>query len=336
MNAVGRADRHAQAVRLGFIGLGWIGRQRLDAIARDERITVAALTDTSAEKLNAAALAYPQALGARDLDELLTAELDGVVIATPNGAHAAQALRCLERDVPVFCQKPLGTTYGSTVQVIEAARAANRLLGVDFCYRHVRGMSELKRRIGAGVLGEITSLDLVFHNAYGPDKQWCFDRSVAGGGCLLDLGVHQLDIALWLQDFPRAELISSARFTQGRPARGEDIEDQAYVELRQANGAIVRVTSSWYAQIGCDAVITARILGTKGGALWRNVDGSFYDFEMYACRGASRETLARGPDQWGPRALLDWVHGLTRGGSFDEAATNIARSAGLIDAVYAA
>ncbi len=330
------APAQSSRVRLGFVGLGWIGRKRLDAIATDAAVEIAALCDAAAETLQEAAKAHPGASCAASLDELLRHELDGVVIATPNGAHAAQALRCLQRGTAVFCQKPLATTCADVHRIIAAARAADRLLGIDFCYRHVAGMSELKRRLAAGMFGELTSIDLTFHNAYGPDKQWCFDSGVAGGGCLLDLGVHLLDLALWLQAAPQLDVATATRFVQGRRAARGAIEDQAYVELRQTNGAIVRLACSWYAQIGCDAVIDMRLLGTKGGAHWRNVGGSFYDFELFACRGARREVLARGPDKWGPRALAAWAHQLARDRRFDPAADAIAHSADLIDAVYAA
>ena len=323
-------------VRLGFLGLGWIGRKRLDSIAGEHNIDIVALADASEEKLASAAEAYPQATCVNSVDDLLIAGVDGVVIATPNGAHAEQALRCLNEGIAVFCQKPLATNAADAQQVIDAAQRADRLLGIDFCYRHVNGMSELKKRIVAGALGEITSLDLKFHNAYGPDKQWCFDRAASGGGCMLDLGVHLLDLALWLQEFPAMKLVSSRRFTQGRRAGANDIEDQAYAELEQANGAVVRVTSSWYAQIGCDAVIEATMLGTKGGAVWRNLNGSFYEFEIYVCRGAQRELLSSGSDDWGPRALARWSQQLACDRSFDGSALDIARSAQLIDAIYAA
>jgi predicted dehydrogenase len=334
MNAVLRAN--TAHTRLGFIGLGWIGRKRLDAIASETGIEVAAIADSSAERLEHAAQSYPNAHRAQSIAELLDSRVDGVVIATPNGAHAEQALACLERGIPVFCQKPLATTADATHRVIEAAREANRLLGIDFCYRYVNGMNELKHSIADGRLGEITSIDLKFHNAYGPDKQWCFDRAMAGGGCLLDLGVHLLDLALWLQAFPSMALVMSRQFSNGREVVGHEIEDQAYAELRQENGAIVRLACSWHAPIGCGAIIEATVLGTEGGALWRNVAGSFYDFELFACRGDRREVLASGPDEWGSRALHAWVQRLAVDRSFDSQALGIARSADLIDAIYAA
>jgi predicted dehydrogenase len=322
--------------RLGFIGLGWIGRKRLDAIASEPGIEVAALADASAERLDDVARSYPHAHRTRSIAGLLDAGVDGVVIATPNGAHANQALECLDRGIPVFCQKPLATTADATHRVIDAAREANRLLGIDFCYRHVNGMHELKQNITDGQLGEVISIDLKFHNAYGPDKQWCFDRALAGGGCLLDLGVHLLDLALWLQGFPSLSLVTSRRFSQGREVAGDEIEDQAYAELRQQNGAIVRLACSWHAPIGCGAIIEATLLGTQGGALWRNVSGSFYDFELLGCRGDRREVLASGPDEWGSRALHTWVQRLAVDRSFDPQAIGIAHSADLIDAIYAA
>src|SRR5690606_35408197 len=141
-------------------------------------------------------------------------------------------------------------------------------------------MSELKRRLAAGAIGAITSMDLTFHNAYAPDKQRCFDRQAAGGGCLLDLGVHLLDLALWLQELTQLELVGVQRYVQGNPCARDAIEDQAYAQMRAANCANVRLASSWYAHIGCDAHIEVRMLGPKGGALWRNVGGSFYDFKL--------------------------------------------------------
>lgn len=321
-------------VRLGFVGLGWIGRKRLDGIAADPAIEVAALCDTMGSRLDAAASTYCGAVAATSLEDVLRTEIDGVVIATPSGFHASQAMRCLARGIAVFCQKPLTTSARATREVIGAARAADRLLEVDFCYRYVVGMHELKRRIASGALGEITAIDLTFHNAYGPNRRWCFDRAAAGGGCLLDLGVHLLDLALWLQDFPDVELESVRRIAQGRPAPADAIEDQAFIQLRQANGAVVRLACSWYAQIGCDAHIELRVLGTKGGAVWNNLDGSFYDFELHVCRGAQRERLARAPDNWGSRALVQWVHKLAADRSFDPAAFDIARSAELIDEAY--
>lgn len=322
--------------RVAFVGLGWIGRKRLDALAGEA--VVAALVDSDPARLQSTSLAHPQATTAAAVESVFGADLDAVVIATPNGLHARQAIACLERGLAVFCQKPLATTLCDVQRVLGAARAADRLLGIDFCYRHVNGMHELRDRVRAGAIGEIVAVDLCFHNAYGPDKSWCQDRLLAGGGCLLDLGVHLLDLALWVQGMPPIERVRSRLFAHGEPVqgRGPVLEDLAYAEFIQANGAIVRLACSWYAQIGRPAQLEMTLTGTRGGARWSNVDGSFYDFDVHCFQGTHRECLGSSRDDWGTRALCAWLHRLRLDNRFDIEAESIACSAALIDEVYRA
>lgn len=323
-------------LRLGFIGLGWIGRKRLDAVA-PSNVRVVALADAVPARLDAAASAYPDAAPVGTLDGILERDVDGVVIATPNGSHAELTIACLQRGVSVFCQKPLAVDAGETARIVAAARSANRLLGVDFCYRHVAGMSALRERILGGELGEIMSIELTFHNAYRPDKAWCEDRAQAGGGCLLDLGVHLLDLASWLQGSPRLELVGSQLFSAGRRLASGDtaIEDHACAQLAQANGAVVNLSCSWSAHVGQDALIGAAINGSKGGAAWRNVNGSFFDFTVEIFHGTGRERLGSHPDAWGPRALQDWIARLSRAPAFDEvSAAQFQATADLVDRMY--
>jgi predicted dehydrogenase len=325
-----------RTLRLGFVGLGWIGRTRLETIAQRDDVQVEALFDLDSERLEAAHTQYPQACANERFDELLAVPLDGIVIATPNALHAEQAIACLERGVPVFCQKPLGINALETRRIIDVAQRANQLLAVDYSYRHVRGMRELKERIHAGVLGEILAIDLEFHNAYAPNKQWCFDRQRSGGGCLLDLGVHLVDLALWLQDVPETSVARSTLFAQGRRARPIDVEDLAFLELQQANGAIVRIACSWNAQTGADALIGMQIHGTQGGAAWRNIEGSFLDFDLWVHRGNSRELLGLSLNDWGPGALCEWIARLQHDRSFDSSTSVIAECARIVDEAYRA
>jgi predicted dehydrogenase len=322
-------------LRLGFLGLGWIGRTRLDAIASFPAVEVAAIADSHPERLAAARRQHAAAVAAASLEDLRDCDLDGVVIATPSGLHAEQAIACLARGWAVFCQKPLATNAVDAGRVLEAARRANRLLGVDFCYRHVQGMSELRARIADGQLGRIAAMDLVFHNAYGPDKGWCFDRQLSGGGCLLDLGIHLIDLALWLHGSEPLQLVSRHLFTHGLPAAVGGIEDLAIAEFQRTDGGLVRLACSWNAHLGRDALVQVQLIGSQGGAAWRNVNGSFYDFELEVYRGTSRERLGGFPDAWGERALKSWVAQLAADGSFDPQSLDIVRSAQLIDEVYA-
>jgi predicted dehydrogenase len=114
----------------------------------------------------------PKAAWMRTLQELLKHEIDGIVIATPSALHAAQTVNVLNRGAAVFCQKPLGRSLIEVRSVIEAAKAADRLLGVDLSYRFTAAMGHLRRLVQSGELGEIFAGKLVFHNAYGPQKPW--------------------------------------------------------------------------------------------------------------------------------------------------------------------
>ena len=200
--------------RLGFLGVGWIGRHRMDAMLRTGAIEVAAIADPSPDMRAEATELAPDAAMVETLDELLTQDLDGLVIATPSAQHAEQSIEALNAGLAVFCQKPLGRTAAETSAVVQAARVADRLLGVDLSYRFTNGMKAIRRAMASGDLGTPFAADLVFHNAYGPGKDWFFDPRQSGGGCVIDLGVHLVDLALWAMDWPEvvhrfAELLAA-------------------------------------------------------------------------------------------------------------------------------
>src|SRR3954447_14898346 len=109
--------------KLGFLGVGWIGKNRLEAVAKSGVAEIAAIADASPELARQVAGTFPQAAVLSSLDELIGTEVDGVVIATPSALHAEQAIMALEGGIAVFCQKPLGRDAKETRRVIDAARA---------------------------------------------------------------------------------------------------------------------------------------------------------------------------------------------------------------------
>lgn len=331
-----RIDAPAATPRLGFLGVGWIGRNRLEAIAGDGAARVGAIVDPSEEMAAAALEAAPGAERLGSFDEMLEAGLDGVVIATPSAQHAEQSVRALEAGVAVFCQKPLGRTAEETRRVIDAARAADRLLGVDLSYRYTAGMRGVRDLVASGGIGTVHGVDLVFHNAYGPDKDWFYDPERSGGGCVIDLGIHLVDLALWTLDFPRVASVSSRLFAGGEPLGGrlDRVEDYAVATLDLESGATVRLACSWNLPAGQDAVIEATFYGTGGGASFRNVNGSFYDFVAERLRGTARERLAEPPDAWGGRAAVDWARRLARDPGFDAGIERLDAVAETLDRIY--
>lgn len=329
--------------RLGFAGLGWIGRMRMEALLASGAARVAAVAEPDPGLAREAAALAPEAWRVGSFDELLElgrrGALDGVVIATPSALHAGQAEAALAAGLPVFCQKPLGRTAAETRRVVEAARSGDRLLGVDFCYRWVEAMRRVREEVTSGPLGRVYAARLVFHNAYGPDKDWFYRRELSGGGCVVDLGIHLVDLALWALPERRVERVAARCFAGGAgldPPVADDapVEDYAVARLDLDDGAAVEIACSWNLPAGRDAVIEASFWGTEGGAALRNVAGSFYDFEAEAYRGTERRTLASPPDAWGGRALVAWARRLAESPGFDPEAERSVAVAEVVDRIY--
>ena len=326
-----------EAPRLGFLGVGWIGCQRMQVLADSGVARVAAIADPNQDSLERALACAPEAVRGAGIEDLLACDgLDGIVIATPSGAHAAQAIAALERGLAVFCQKPLTRTAEEAVRVLDAARKADRLLEVDFSYRAMAGVPELREQVRVGEIGEVFAADLVFHNAYGPDKPWFYDLAQSGGGCVMDLGTHLVDLAQWICGSTGHAGLAADLYAQGRRLEPpiDAVEDYAVAQWRLDSGTHVRMACSWRLSAGRDAVIEAAFHGTRGGAAIRNVEGSFYDFTVERYEGTQRRRLASPPDAWGGRALVDWAARLREGAGFDPSAMQWLDVARTVDAIY--
>jgi predicted dehydrogenase len=351
--------------RIAFAGLGWIGRHRMQALRDSGVAEVAYLCDPVAD------LSGEEAQTAVSFEELLESDADAIVIATPSALHAAQTIAALERGKAVFCQKPLGRNAEETRRAIDAARANDRLLGVDLAYRYTAVMQAVRTTIASGAIGDVFAADLTFHNAYGPDKPWFYDPKLSGGGCVIDLGIHLVDLALHTLGFPRVEHVTARLFAKGQPVvRGEVVEDFATARLDLDSGVAVNMACSWNLSAGRDCVIDVRFYGTRGAAGFRNIDGSFYDFvaERWEQRTshvihavipsvsegpgrAGREACVTRParpgpsldarddsvasDEWGGRAIVAWAEALATNSRFDPAIEHLTQVAEALDLIYA-
>ena len=306
----------AVAPRLAFAGLGWIGRHRMNAVAESQLAEVAYLCD-------------PADSSTSSFHEILASDADAIVIATPSAMHAEQSIAALERGKAVFCQKPLGRNAGETRRVVDAARANDRLLGVDLSYRFTDAMRAVRKLVSGKTIGDVYAVDLVFHNAYGPDKPWFYDKSQSGGGCVIDLGIHLVDMALWTLDFPRVHDVSARLFHHG----GHDVEDYA-TALIDVGETAVSLACSWNLPAGRDCVIAATFYGTRGAAAFRNVDGSFYDFVAEHYEKTKTTQLTQPGDAWGGRAIVDWAEKLADSSRFDPEIEHVIEVAETLDGIY--
>jgi predicted dehydrogenase len=322
--------------RLGFAGVGRIGRNRLQALAESRMVAVVAVTDPDETCVRACREIVPAAQVFDSFDELVAQDLDALVIATPSALHAEQAIAAFNRGLAVFCQKPLGRNAAEVRGVVEAARRADRLLGVDLSYRWTRAVAVVRNAVGAGRIGRIFQAELAFHKACGPGKPWFYDRRLAGGGCVIDLGVHLVDLALWTMGFPHIVATDSRLYNKGVLLQRNSavVEDFATAQLQTEDDAGISLQCSWNLHAGCDAVIAARFYGDQGAVVIENVNGSFYDFRASLCKGTRTTVLAEPPDPWFGRAAVEWAHKLRRNPRFDPQAQEHIAVAEVLDCIY--
>lgn len=267
-------------LRVGVVGLGWAGDVHIKSYQQLANVEVAAIADVSLERLTQIGDTYGVPHRYTDYRELLERnDLDAVSVCTPNQFHAPVAIAALKCGRHVLCEKPLARTAAEGVAMVEAAREAERVLHVAFNHRARGDVAVLKRHIEAGGLGAIyhAKANWMRRSNIPVRGGWFMNRELAGGGPLIDLGVHVLDMALYLLDEPEVLSVSAATYAELGPrnrggARNQpvpqpyEVEDLATAFVRMANGTTLLLETSWavYGGMGDDYGVT--LFGTEGGA----------------------------------------------------------------------
>ncbi len=171
------------------------------------------------------------------------------------------------------------------------------------------------RRIADGAIGEVFAVDCAFHNAYAPGKDWSWDPALAGGGCVIDLGVHLVDLVRFVLDFPAVAGVTSRTRRHG----GGAVEDYAVATLDLANGAVATLACSWNLPLGRPADFRLTFYGTTGAVAVANCGDSYTALSCEIWRGTSRERLVEPSEGWEARALCAWSERLARGERYDPA-----------------
>ena len=268
--------------RLGVAGLGWLGESLIKDALRSPHFEVVAVQDVVPERPREIARQYGAAwCGTRYEDLLDQQDVDAVLICTPNNLHAAQAQLALRHGKHVLVQKPLALSASDARETIACAQQTGRLLFVDYTYRFLETMLALRAAL---VGNEIRALRAAFHNMYGPgpEKLWFFNPSTSGGGALMDLGVHLIDLGLWLLSPATASLVV-CDLSQEQP-----VEQSARLRLH-LDGVPFEVATSWNAPLS-QTEISFEVDTAEGLLRWENVDGSFFHFRTLR----ESEVLAQG------------------------------------------
>ena len=271
-----------QALNVGVVGLGWAGRTHIESYLELENVRVVAVADLDGERRAQAAKSYAVPNIYADYEELVGREdLDIVSVATPNFLHAPVSIAALNSGRHVLCEKPLARSSVEAQSMVDAARRAGRVLKVAFNHRARPDVEMLKRQIDMGNLGQIYLAKAYWLRRSGIPGlgSWFTNKDMAGGGPLIDLGVHVLDMALYLMGEPEVLTVSAATFAafgpRGRGSGGPpkmqvgspyEVEDLATAFIRFGGGAALTLETSWASYRKLEDEYGVALFGTEGGA----------------------------------------------------------------------
>lgn len=230
-------------LRFGVVGCGAISTlHQLPALRRCGDVELAAVVDADASWAAAVARRFGAPESFAD-HRALIGRVDAAVVATPNHTHADITCELLAGGVHVLCEKPMATTRAEVVRMLDAAASSERRLMAGHCLRFSPNLALLKRMVAAGWLGEITEMSAALGGPYETSaRRTDFRRQkrFAGGGVLVDLGVHLIDLAVWLAAATPSEVAYDRAYEPGW-----EVETDAEVGLMFANGARAVLTASF-------------------------------------------------------------------------------------------
>ena len=273
-------------LRVGVIGLGFAGETHTKAYLQVPDVEVVAAAGLEEDRLELFKANYGVRDTYRDWREMVARDdLNVISVCLPNNLHLPATVAALEGGKHVLCEKPLARSGEEAERMVGAAIAARRVLHVAFNHRQRGDVQTLKAYIDEGGLGRI-----YYAKAYWMRRQgipgitsWFTSKEMAGGGPLIDLGVHVLDMALYLLGEPAVTTVSATTYAElgprGRGSRKEsgsqkflsgdttyEVEDLATAYMRTDGGATLQLEASWavYGNWGDDYGIV--LYGTEGGA----------------------------------------------------------------------
>jgi len=272
--------------RVGVIGLG-MGKGHVRGFKQHPQAEVAAVCDLDKARLARVADEFSVPNRYTSADRMIANEdLDILSVATPNKFHMPLTVKGFKAGCHVFCEKPMAMNAGEAKKMLAAAKKAKKRLMINFSYRFDEQSRALKKEVESGILGDVYFGRTVWHRRRGMPGfgGWFGQKSLSGGGPLIDLGVHRLDLALWLMGYPKPAWVMGSAYNHIAKACAErvckkfDVEDLAVGLIKFKNGATLEIEASWAANIAEKELMETRLLGTKGGLVQRNV-GEGYDFE---------------------------------------------------------
>ncbi len=331
-------------LRVGVIGLG-MGRAHIEGWREHAQVDVVAIADPDAARLATIGDKFEIEGRYASAETMVAAEkLDVVSICTPNKFHMDLTLAALAAGCHVLCEKPMAMSAEEGRVMLAAAEKAGRRLMINFSYRFSAQSRALKAQVDAGVFGEFYFGRSAWHRRRGMPGfgGWFGTKALSGGGPLIDLGVHRLDLALWLMGYPKPTWVMGAtydpiaRAAADKAGKTYDVEDLAAAFIRFDNGATLALEASWAANIQEAELMETRLLGTKAGLLQKNLDEGYkFDAHIFSeMNGAQFDMHLNPPTAKAPSAMHDYADAILNDKPHPAPGEEGLRVMEILDAIY--
>ncbi len=253
-------------MKVGVVGAGYIGQKRASVLREFPDVELVALADVDLQRAHQLAQQH-NCRATSDWRELVACEqIDIVVVSTPNKFLMPITVAALERGKHVLCEKPLGRNVAEAKRMVEAARANHVRLKTGFNHRHHPAIWKAHELCASGAIGPLMFIRAVYGHGGRPgyDKEWRGDPDLAGGGELLDQGVHIVDLCHWFMgEFSQVSGFTATYFWDlgyfeatgsnpqspisnfQLPTSNLQLEDNAFALLRTSSGQIATLHTSW-------------------------------------------------------------------------------------------
>ena len=289
-----------EKLKIAIIGVGGISGAHIDAYQRNPHVELYAFCEINKERLEQKGAMYGITRLYTDEDEMLAAlpEIDAVSVCVWNCNHAKCAIKALDAGKHVLCEKPIAKTVEEAEQMLAAAKRNNRLLMVGFCCRFGKDAEIIRNYQEKDFFGDIYYAKASQLRRNGNPGGWFCNKSMSGGGPLIDLGVHMIDLAIWLMGSPTPVAVTGSTYCKfadndvsdsvnsdfgDKVEDGTfDVEDLAMGTIRFDNGAQLQIEFSWASNVKKETRFV-ELRGTKAGLNWQDGEVEFYTEEYGKC-----------------------------------------------------
>jgi predicted dehydrogenase len=277
-------------IKIGIIGAGNIGGVHAQEFSKlTDLCEITAITDAYLPLAQQKAAQYGIPAVASSPEELISrSDVDAVIIGVPNQFHAPLAVQAIEAGKHVLLEKPMGINSEAARQILKASNASDRVVMVGHQMRWEAVPMAIKEQVERGELGKIYTAKTGWFRRKGIPGwgTWFTRMDQSGGGPLIDIGVHMLDLALYLMGNPKPVSVYGSTYAEFGPKRkgigtwgkpdwnGQyDVEDLATALIKMEDGSTLSLEVSWAVHMDTDNTPFVHLMGTEGGASYKGGEG---------------------------------------------------------------